>query len=262
MNGAMKPSQEPLKEAEARRLIYGELQDRDIGEDRYLAEHLRRYVETINFMIPVTPGSKVLDIGIFDGALDLLMKEHFSVSVSGIDLRTPDNARWTERFSRLGIDFKFCDLLREKIPYPDGTFDLATMCEVVEHLPALPNEILNEVRRVMKEGGTFILTSSNIASLYRRLRLLFGKSPISFFRDYTPEELVYMLESAGFEVLSATFRDYRNNTNAIGPNSKSSLFDSIVKSIYSLVVRPYPRLGNSVMIKAIARPYHGEKHDR
>ncbi len=253
MNGAMKPSQEPLNETEARTLIYGQLQGRDVGEDRYLAEHLHRYVETINFMMPVASGSRVLDIGIFDGALDLLMKDRFSVRVSGIDLRTPDNVRWLDRFARLGIQFTFCDLLKEKIPYGDGEFDLVTMCEVVEHLPALPNEIFNEARRVLKEGGTFILTSSSVASLYRRLRLLFGKSPISFFRDYTPEELIKMLERSGFAVISTTFRDYRNRTVTTDSDSTSPRTNPIVEALYGLVVRLYPRFRNSIMIKAIAR---------
>lgn len=59
---------------------------------------------------------------------------------------------------------KIADLAIEDIPYPDGFFDYVTAYDFIEHVPRvvyMPHkrncfvELMNEVHRVLKDGGVF-----------------------------------------------------------------------------------------------------------
>jgi len=59
----------------------------------------------------------------------------------------------------------------------------------------------------LKHGGILILTTPNIASLFRRLRLLLGIQPTYHYhvREYTMREVVSLLREAGFEITKAYY---------------------------------------------------------
>ncbi|KAA0222309.1 class I SAM-dependent methyltransferase, partial [bacterium] len=53
------------------------------------------------------------------------------------------------------------DIERDAFPYPDNTFDLVTWCEVIEHLTLNPVHALAEIHRVLKPGGSLVLSTPN-----------------------------------------------------------------------------------------------------
>jgi len=57
--------------------------------------------------------------------------------------------------------------LQQKFPIEDASIDLAICCETIEHLP---NQyfLFQEVSRIIKPGGVFILTTPNSSSLRSR----------------------------------------------------------------------------------------------
>ncbi len=57
--------------------------------------------------------------------------------------------------------------LQQKFPIERGTFDLVMCCETIEHLP---NQyfLFQEAARILKPGGTLILTTPNSSSLRSR----------------------------------------------------------------------------------------------
>jgi len=57
------------------------------------------------------------------------------------------------------------------------------------------------MNKYLKPSGYLILTTPNIASLFRRLRLILGKQPIYQYhvREYTMPEVLAMLEETGFK---------------------------------------------------------------
>jgi SAM-dependent methyltransferase len=57
--------------------------------------------------------------------------------------------------------------LTRPLPYGDGQFDVAILCEVAEHLPTyIP--VIGETGRVLAPGGFLILSTPNLARLHSR----------------------------------------------------------------------------------------------
>jgi SAM-dependent methyltransferase len=73
-----------------------------------------------------------------------------------------------------------------KMAFPDDSFDLVFLGEVIEHIYDLP-EAIKEVKRILKPGGYLALTTPNLASWFNRILLLFGKCPIT----YHPAPIMY-----------------------------------------------------------------------
>lgn len=70
----------------------------------------------------------------------------------------------TAMYSRdhLGLDV-FCGCL-EDAGYEDGSFDVVTLWDVLEHVPD-PRALLREVRRVLAEDGVLVVQSPNMDSM-------------------------------------------------------------------------------------------------
>jgi len=67
--------------------------------------------------------------------------------------------------------------------------------------------VLEKINRALKIKGYLILTTPNIASLFRRLKLLLGKQPIykHHVREYTMEEVLELIKGAGFDVIESYY---------------------------------------------------------
>lgn len=66
----------------------------------------------------------------------------------------------------------------EDFPFEDNLFDAVIALELIEHLYD-PDHFLEEVYRVLKPSGYFILSTPNLASIHNRIALLFGFQPFS-----------------------------------------------------------------------------------
>ncbi|WP_083494627.1 class I SAM-dependent methyltransferase [Pyrodictium occultum] len=115
--------------------------------------------------------SKLLDIGCGDGSLTILIANKLKVSeIYCIDV--DENALSIANKKGI-ITFKL-DISRDDLPFPENTFDLCLMLDVIEHLEN-PDHALREAYRVLKRGGYLLITTPNMASWYNRLLLLLGK---------------------------------------------------------------------------------------
>ena len=99
-----------------------------------------------------------------------------------------------------------CDLERSELKVANA--DCAFFTEVLEHLHYyyVPS-VLEKINRALKIKGYLILTTPNIASLFRRLKLLLGKQPIyrHHVREYTMEEVLELIKGAGFDVIESYY---------------------------------------------------------
>lgn len=119
----------------------------------YVNHHFQRFIKTLHLIPKKSPKLKVLDIGIHGGWMAILVKEIFGYQVFGIDIERKETEVWRRFFKSEGIVFKTCDLTKQSIPFEDDTFDFVLFCEVLEHVPAFPLRIFQEINRVLKRGG-------------------------------------------------------------------------------------------------------------
>ena len=178
-------------------------------------------------------GGKILDLGCGQG--------HFSFNLQeqGFDITCCDVAEDNFQYHDC-IPFKKGNIY-EGLPFTDSSFDYVLFIETIEHLEK-PYEAIAEISRVLKKGGTLILSTPNILHIGSRMRFLF-EGAWDFFREPPIElqkyyigtienihiipwryhELEYMLHRKGFDV--------------IGINA-----DIILKKFYPLLVVLYPLL--------------------
>lgn len=121
----------------------------------------------------ISPGSKVLDAACGDGVLGKFLIEEQQCEVHGLDVS--DYALDISR--QRGLTAKFCNISSDRYPYEDGIFDFVTMLCCLEHILD-PAHALTEAKRVLKPGGTIIVTLPNAAYFWYRLSFLFGKMSV------------------------------------------------------------------------------------
>jgi SAM-dependent methyltransferase len=135
---------------------------------------------------------RILDVGCGTGA-NLLMLSKYG-HAEGVDISEDALAFCRERGLdevRLGAG--------EKLPYEDGTFDLVTAFDVVEHMD---DDLagLREMRRVLRPGGRVLLFVPAFMFLWG-----LQDDVSNHRRRYRLPELRRVLEEAGFEIERSTY---------------------------------------------------------
>ncbi|SRR5579883_1627818 len=188
----------------------------------YLEIHIPRIGRTLGLVPPPRTSGRVLEMGAYMQMTPALQCVLGYREVRGAyygPLGRTDEKRITvggREVFRCFVDL--FDAEKDRYPYEDGRFETVLACEIFEHLLHDPMHMLLEMRRVMEEGGTLILTTPNVASYTAVARVLeqsghpqlYSKYPdprgeyadteIPHVREYTPPELREAIEAAGFEV--------------------------------------------------------------
>jgi len=77
-----------------------------------------------------------------------------------------------------GVKVVKCDLEQDSLSMEDDLATCVVFSEVIEHInPYYVNHVIAEINRILKVGGKLIITTPNIASLSRRIKLLLGMQP-------------------------------------------------------------------------------------
>jgi ubiquinone/menaquinone biosynthesis C-methylase UbiE len=122
-----------------------------------LAEEYRSYGGMVIFGLvydQISPGEKILDVGIGTG----LSSERFhriGTEIYGIDI----SEEMLEECRKKGFaqELKVLDITSEPIPYPDCFFN-HVICHGVLHFFEDLAPIFEEISRVIRKGGVFVLT--------------------------------------------------------------------------------------------------------
>lgn len=212
----------------------------DRGALQYLHETRERVIYTIESLRPLQlEGKKTCEIGF--GAVGLGLRHELNADVDAYDV----NDFFAPLCLNQYIPHFIIDLNAPEGFQLNGSYDLIVLCEVIEHIKEWPVKVLENINKYLKPGGVLLVTTPNLHRLSNRLRMLAGKRIFAHFvpeellmghlREYTPEELVFLLQKAGFS----------NNRFELC-NFPDTSRKKIEQHSYKYIVKILPRLSNYI----------------
>lgn len=179
--GADYPNAESAVSVGALRVVYWS-GPRERGDDTraIMGDHVDRYIFASDYCADL----RVLDAPCGTGyGSEYLEKSYRYV---GLDIDS-ESIRWAKnKYGRPGVEFYQGDMLA--LPFPDATFDRFLCFEGIEHIANQEGFAL-QVRRILKSGGTFIISTPQQ-----------GATPGTPWDRYmlSPQKLMNLFASTGF----------------------------------------------------------------
>ena len=120
-------------------------------------EHYHRY----NTVAPYMKGLNVLDAGSGSGYGSCLLSD-YAKNVTGIDISEEAVEFSNQTYAQNRDNLKYLAASVGELPFEDHIFDAVVSFEVIEHISRDLQELFwREVKRVLKPGGFFIISSPN-----------------------------------------------------------------------------------------------------
>jgi len=190
------------------------------GPEAYVGTHLTRIEKTLSITPKGEPEDRILEMGAYLQMTPLLRTKLGYGDVRGCYFgaagQTDHKSVTSAGGERFECAIDLFDAERNPFPYSDGYFTTVLCCELLEHLATDPMRMMGEINRVIKPGGSLVLTTPNLASLRAISSLLLGYHPGLFSvyprpdesapgeerhqREYTPLEIHLLLTNSGFDV--------------------------------------------------------------
>ncbi len=154
------------------------------------------------------PVEKLLELGCGWGENCAHML-HYATEVTGVDIVLP---KWAKNGIKPNLTLIEANA-NEQLPFAAASFDAIIGMMVVEHLFD-PFKVIAELRRLIKPDGVVILNLPLVTSWKNRLRLLFGRLPLTTAAGWFEQRewdgghlhyfswpmIVKLMDTAGFEV--------------------------------------------------------------
>lgn len=190
--GVTSPVPSPDQLAEQNKMTYSAQQRAALYSARE-KEFAKRYAAQLAWIKRFRAGGALLDVGCNIGMF-LKAARAGGFAAAGAEMNAGCAAYGRER---LGLDIRTGTL--EDAAFEEGTFDVVTMFDVLEHAPD-PRALLAGARRVLKSGGLLVVQSPNFSSFMARLM---GENwnwltPPDHLYHFTPGSVSRLLAGAGF----------------------------------------------------------------
>ena len=172
----------------------------------------------------------IVDVGCGDGAaLAVAAASHPTHRFAGIDW-SGDALRQARNFGLTVVRGS----VSPGLPVADGVADVVIMSELIEHLVD-PDGAVAEVRRVLRPGGSLLLSTPNLAAWYNRGLLALGIQPVfsevslrgvfgrpgrvvaGHLRLFTRRALTEFLAASGFRCVTVAGARYHDVPWPLGP---------------------------------------------
>ncbi len=185
-------------------------------EAERLCDQAQSLAELLHADETYPPGALILEAGCGTGAQTVILARNNPTAKLVCVDRSPQSlaqARRAVARARLArVTFEKADLLH--LPHPDGMFDAAFVCFVLEHL-ADPPAVLGELKRVLRPGGMLTVVEGDHGSAYFHPDSIFARKAIQCLVDLQKEHggdaligrrLHPLLCAAGFSNVSVSPR--------------------------------------------------------
>jgi SAM-dependent methyltransferase len=179
----------------------------------------------------VTGPAVIVDLGCGDGsALAIAAEQNPAHRFAGIDW-SGDALRQAQA---AGLTVMRASVSGGSLPVADGAADVVIMSELIEHLVD-PDGAVAEARRILRPGGSLLLSTPNLAAWYNRGLLAFGIQPIfsevslrgvfgrpgrvvaGHLRLFTRRALTEFLTASGFCCVTVTGARYHDVPRPLAP---------------------------------------------
>ena len=183
-----------------------------------LAEHKRQtYLRLISSWVDVTDNQRILKTDLFAEAFGpeqfLFYIAQANGNIVGIDIANEIVIRAKEQARHHGIDsskYLCCDI--KQLPLQNDSIDLIISDSTLDHFPSEDEIVtaIKELGRVLRVGGTLILTIDNKGSItyppyiFFRLWMWLGLSPYFIGKTLSRAKLKHTLENIGLIVEEST----------------------------------------------------------
>lgn len=224
----------------------------DKNQKKYFEIHITRYQWILKFItgLNLSASANILDIGCYPPHLFNALTA-FGYKLFGISSEH-------EKISQKNV--KTANIETDKLPFQDNSFDLVLCSEVIEHLSKSPLLVFQEINRILRPGGYFLITTPNIIRTQNLIRMLIGHN-ISFpveqlnshlyyrhNREYTLIEIEDLIKLSGLKISqSGYFISY-------SPFRQKNKYDSyklkIIKRLNFLFMTIFPRRRDTLFVLA------------
>ena len=180
-----------------------------------------RQVDAYDMLLPLTGDGplRFLDLGAGDGrSFDLVREIRPGVDWIGLDIANSPEVK-----SRTRTDCTFVTYDGVTIPFPDQHFDVVFSRQVFEHVRQ-PEKLLQEIHRVLRPGGSFIGSVSQLEPYHSRSYWNFtymGFASIASDAGLRPAEL-----RPGIDGITLTLRNF----TLFGIKAKNAMFQRYFKN--------------------------------
>lgn len=131
----------------------------EYARGHYVMATLRKYLSDWSM-----EGADVLDVGCGDAGV-LIACAEAGARAAGIEPDGESVARGEVRAEEHGVDVDLRQGIAEELPYPDASFDLVILDNVLEHVGD-QERTLAEIRRVLRPDGLLYMVTPKPLSLY------------------------------------------------------------------------------------------------
>ncbi|WP_167959167.1 class I SAM-dependent methyltransferase [Anaerosporobacter faecicola] len=168
-------------------------------DNSYDGKYVRcMYDEIVRSVDALDKKDSILDLGCGNGNVASLLSRKFETSLYGVDLS--ENMIKAARGRQIkNAQFQVGDA--ECLPFEKQMFDVVICNASFHHYPK-PMRVLQEIRRVLKPGGTFILGDPTAPMNWylRILNYFLRYSNSGDYHIYGKKEIHHLLEEHGFQV--------------------------------------------------------------
>lgn len=186
----------------------------------------------IEVLVEKGDGKLALDLGIGTGLFTQILREK-GYRVIGVDISEEMLKIARKRgFEVIKHDLNF------PLPFEKESFDLVFSMTSIEFLKD-PTSLFNEIKRVLKSGGKFLLITLNSLSLWafkRRIEGFFDKNNLfNKGKFYSPNSLKKFFKE-GWEILRCESKTFIPPWNPVLPSFWENIFSKIFPSFGAISI--------------------------
>ena len=193
------------------------------------------------FLLGVSEGAKVLDIGCGKGTLGDALKRIANASVTGVEI-IPENCRVAEKV----LDNVICGDIQTDIESIKGNFDYIIFSDSLEHLVNV-EDVIKKIKHLCSEKGKILLSVPNVRNFRVLIDLIFfdewrytdeGLLDKTHLRFFTYKSLIRLFKENGYEVEKVLYELPLKSKSGIINMLTFGLFRKVLTSHYYLQVSP------------------------